>query len=432
MVRYAIISNELTILQLQSEVQRCGGKNLKVASASKQVFCDLNDEGVAKLRAIGCIVSAIGGVKAVVMAPIISPPTPIAAIPTYTPSELGWVIGLEELRTITDPPLYGEGINIAIIGTGIRETHQKINGRVIYRKNFTTDTMRDGFDHDTGVCDLIVSMAPLCSILNMKVLNDKGEGTEEDVAIAIDDCISMYDTSPNIAPTVINLSLGGPDDANPNNPLRVACRAAIEKGIFVLASVGNSGPASYTVTCPACEQYVFAVGSARYLPEESSFVVSDWSSRGPTFEGLIKPDVILFGENIVMASSKSDTAVIAKSGTSFAAPFGSAMIVLYQEGAARQAIMKQAILGVPAAEIYYVPVNRMIDYYLPLISLKPAGIPLGKDTDYGCGLPYGPLTLKILTAAPALDISTIMGTLAPILAIGMLSMVMVPMIKSLK
>lgn len=428
-MRYAVVSKELTTPQLQDEVKRCGGRNLKVASASKQIFCDLDDVGVTKLRTAGCIASKVGGVRAVVMPPVVAPPTPIVAVPTYRPEELSWVIGFEEIRAVFDPPLYGEGMNVAIIGTGIRETHTRINGRVVYSKNYTTDPMRDGFNHDTGVCDIIVTIAPLCNILNMKVLDDNGEGWEEDVAIAIDDCILLHDTNPNIAPTVINLSLGGPDDGNPSNPLRVACRAAIDRNIFVFASVGNSGPASYTITSPACEQYVFAVGSARYLPEELSFILSEWSSRGPTVEGLIKPDGVLIGENIVMASSESDTAVIAKSGTSFATPFGSAFAVLYHEGVYRQAVWEQTVPGALVAGTYYVTVRKMMDNYLPRISLKPEGVLPGKDMDYGFGLPYGPFALRMLVAAPAVDISAIV---IPILGIAVLGMIVTPMIKAAK
>lgn len=425
-MRYAVISTRLTITELQAEVKRCGGRNLRVALASKQVFSDLEQSAVGKLKAKGCSVSRIGGVRADIMPPIVSPPTPIVAVPTYHPEELSWTIGFEEIRAMFDPPLYGEGMNVAVIGTGIRETHQKIIGHIIYSENYTNDLMRDGFNHDTGVCDIILTIAPLCNILNLKVLNDKGEGTEEDVAMAIDDCISLHNSNPSIAPTVINLSLGGLDDANPSNPLRVACRAAINRNIFVLASVGNSGPTPYSITCPACEQSVFAVGSARYLPEESSFIVSDWSSRGPTLEGLIKPDGVMFGENIVMASSESDTAMVAKSGTSFAVPFGSAFAILYHEGVYRQAILKAAILDVPVNGIQYATAAQVIDIYLPSISLKPASVPMNKDVDYGYGLPYGPLALKILTAAPEVDIASM---ILPILGIVMLGMVVAPLIR---
>jgi len=430
-VRYAIVSKELTILQLQDEVKRCGGRNLKVASASKQIFCELDAAGVAKLRTAGCIVNKVGGVKADVMPPIVTPPTPIAAAPVYSPGELAWDIGLEDLRSLTEPPLYGEGMNLAIIGTGIRETHRKISGHVLYRKNYTTDPMRDGLDHDTGICDIALAMAPLCNILNLKVLNDKGEGTEEDVALALDDCISMHNTNPDIAPSVINLSLGGPDDGNPSNPLRVACRAAIDRGIWVLASAGNGGPAPYSITCPACERYVIAVGSIKYEP----FVISDWSSRGPTMEGLIKPDAVMFGEDISMASSTSDTASIAKSGTSFAAPFCSGMAVLYQEGVLRWGGVEypgEVPIGLYPEMTELISVENLIDTYLSGICIKPQEAARGKDYDYGYGLVFGPLVYRAITFRPLLDISTILETVAPILAIGMLGMVMVPMIKGLR
>ncbi len=427
-MRYAVISTGLTISQLQDEVKRCGGKNLKVASASKQVFCDLDDAGADRLRAAGCTLSKVGGVKAIVMPPIVAPPTPIAAIPTYRAEELMWAIGFEELRSITDPPLYGEGMNLAIIGTGIRETHKKINGRVIYRENYTSAPMRDGFDHDTGICDIALTLAPQCNILNLKVLDDKGEGTEEDVALAIDDCISLHDTNPDIAPSVINLSLGGPDDGNPDNPLRVACRAAVDRDIWVSASAGNGGPAPYTITCPACERYVFATGSISYEP----FAISNFSSRGPTMEGLIKPDAVMFGENLSMASSESDIATIAKSGTSFATPFNSGIAILYHEGARRQALWKAEILRIPVAEIYYVSMEELIDNVLPILCLKPEDAPSGKDYDYGCGLPYGPLAYRAIVARPLVDISAIMTMVTPLLGIGLLGMMMVPMVKAMK
>lgn len=427
-MRYSVISKGLTVSQLQDEVKRCGGRNLRVAVASKQVFCDLDNTGMARLKAAGCSFSKVGRVSAGVMPPIVAPPTPVAAIPVYTPEELVWTTGLEELRHVISPPLYGEGMNLAIIGTGIRETHERINGRVVYRKNYTADPMRDGLDHDTGVCDIVVTIVPQCNILNMKVLDNKGRGNEEDVALAIDDCILLYDTRPDIAPSVINLSLGAPDEGNPDDPLRVACRAAIDKGIWVFASAGNAGPTPYTITCPACEKYVLAIGSAKLEP----FVVSDWSSRGPTLEGLVKPDALMFGENLSMASSGSDTAMVAKSGTSFAAPFCSAFAILYHEGIYRQAVTTRRLIELPAAEIYYISADELVDSYLPLICVKPEEAAPGKDYDYGYGAPYGPLIAQALRLVPLMDISTMLQAVSPLIVIGMLGMAMAPMIKGVK
>lgn len=427
-MRYAVISKGLTISQLQGEVKRYGGRNLRVASATKQVFCDLNDTGVIKLRAIGCIISKVGGVKATIMPPIITPPVPVAAAPVYSPEQLSVAAGIEDVRGIIQPPLYGAGMNLAIIGTGIRETHEKINKRVIYRKNYTSDPMGDGFNHDTGVCSVALAIVPLCNILNMKALDDKGEGSEEEVVLAIDDCLSLYDTNPEIAPSVINLSLGSPDEGDPNNPLRVACRAALDKGIYVFAAAGNDGPALSTILSPACERYVFAIGSCSYEP----FAVSNFSGRGPTKEGLIKPDGILFGENIMVASSSSDTATIAKSGTSFSTPFVSAMAIMYHEGVYRRAMVTEPMIELPAVEMYWISIEDMVNNYLPFFCVKPEGVPMGKDYDYGWGLPFGPLMMRVMGFIPAVDISTVLGTMMPILALGILGMILVPMMKELK
>jgi serine protease AprX len=346
------------------------------------------------------------------------PPTPVVGAPTYSPELLVWAAGYEELRALTRPPLYGEGFNLAIVDTGIRETHEKVNGRVVYSKNFTSAPMRDGFDHGTGVASIALAVVPLCNILNLKVLDDEGNGTEEEVVLAIDDAVSLHDTQPEIAPSVINLSLGAPDDGNPDNAMRVACRAAIARGIWVVASAGNEGPEPGTILCPACERYVGAVGSAKYEP----FVVSKFSSRGPTKEGLIKPDALFFGEDLVMTSSNSDTATVAKSGTSFSVPFASGSAILYHEAMYRHAVATQRIKGIvfPPGEERLISVEEAMDVYLPGICIKPQGTPPGKDYDYGYGLPFGPLVRQALRLMPAMDIS---GIAMPFVMISLLLMV---------
>jgi len=408
-VRYAIMG--ATVEQIKS----VGGVDIKEARSAGIIFATLTAEQAQKLRAMGFTVSEVGSVKAAVM-----PPAPVAGAPTYSPEQLVWAAGFEELRTITEPPLYGEGFNLAIIDTGIRETHEKIRGRVVYSRNFTSDPMRDGFDHGTGVASVAVAVAPLCNILNIKVLDDKGSGTEEDVVMGIDHVISLHDEEAEIAPSVINLSLGSPDDGNPYSPLRVACQAAIERGIWVIAAAGNDGPDPGTIMSPACERYVGAIGSARYLAAERTFAVSTFSSRGPTKEGLVKPDAVMFGEDIVMASSAGDTATVAKSGTSFAAPFVSAMALLYHEGYQRRAMPTREITGVYPELGILVPIQDMIDVYLAGICVKPQGVLSGKDNDYGYGLPFGPLVKQAIGLRPAIDIPSLVAGMIAVAMLGMM------------
>lgn len=418
-MRYSIIG------ATPDQVESIGGIDVKEAHSTGIIFATLTEEQVTQLKAMDCQVELVSKVSIVVM-----PPAPVAAIPTYTPEQLASLVGIEQVRSLVRPPLYGEGLTLAVVDTGIRETHEKVSGRVVYSKNYTSDPMRDGFDHGTGACSIALAMAPQCNILNLKVLNDKGEGTEEEVVLAIDDCIDLHDTKSDIAPTAINLSLGSPDDGNPNNIIRVACRAATDRGIWVIAAAGNSGPAPGTIMSPACERYVLAMGSGKYLPDQKSFVVSDFSSRGPTLEGLTKPDCIMFGEDITMASSASDTATVAKSGTSFATPFGSGMAILLIEGVYKAAVLTGTVPGLSIESVSpllskILPIPDVFNIYLGKVCIKPAGVVLEKDNDYGYGLAFGPLAVRALSFAPAVDISSLLGMMIPIMVLSIMMPIMI-------
>lgn len=410
-MRHSIIGGTL------QQVRSVGALNIKEARSIKIIFADVDEVQVSKLRAMGCTISKVGGIKAAVYPPVL-PPSPVAALPTYSPEQLSWATGLDDLRLMVRPPLHGQGFNLAMLDTGVRETHKKINGRVVFSKNYTSDPMKDGFNHGTGTCSIALAVAPLCSLLNMKVLDNEGVGTEEMVVLAIDDCIALHDTDPGIAPSVINISLGAPDDGNPDSPMRVACRAAVSAGIYILAAAGNDGPNPGTILSPGCERHVLAVGSCDYEP----FAISNFSSRGPTMEGLVKPDSIMFGRDIAVASSESDIATVAKSGTSFSVPFGSGMAMLYHEGILRGAeAAAEPLAELLPGETFWVSPGEMIDDWLSHFCLKPEGNPAGKDNGYGWGIPFGPFIAQALGVGPAFDIS---GLLTGVMAIAMMGMMM--------
>jgi len=401
------------------QIKKAGGTDIKEARTTGIIFATLPESQVARLKAMGCQVAPVSKVGLAISPPV-APPAPVAGVPTYTPAQLVQLTGLEDLRGLSKPRLYGQGLNLAIVDTGIRATHSWIGGHVVHSKNYTSDPAGDGFNHGTGVASIALAVAPECNLLDLKVLNNKGEGTEEEVVLAIDDVIAMHDEGSEYTPSVINLSLGSPDDGNPNNILRVACRAALERNIWVIAAAGNSGPAPETIMTPACERYVAAVGSARYLPDQKSYVVSDFSSRGPTLGGITKPDLLFFGEDLEMASSVSDTATISKSGTSFAAPFTSGVGILFLDGLGRRAQPTQEIPGAyPELGIYYFTLADMLDRFLPGAAAKPRGMPAGKDNDYGCGIPVGSLILEELGVKAAVDLSTVFTGMIAVMMLGM-------------
>lgn len=93
-----------------------------------------------------------------------------------------------------------------------------------------------------------------------------------------------------------------------------AARKAIEKGIVVVCSAGNEGGNSWgMVTPPADAEGILASGSIN-----SGFSLSASSSKGPTADNRIKPDVVAMGAGarVIRANGTIGTS----SGTSLASP----------------------------------------------------------------------------------------------------------------
>jgi subtilisin family serine protease len=99
----------------------------------------------------------------------------------------------------------------------------------------------------------------------------------------------------------------------------IASDIAAEKGIVVVVAAGNEGnkPWYYVVT-PADGKRVIGVGSVR-LDNNLKPVVSAFSSRGPTFDGRVKPDFLALGENVQVIGS-SRNSYTTGTGTSYASP----------------------------------------------------------------------------------------------------------------
>jgi subtilisin family serine protease len=89
---------------------------------------------------------------------------------------------------------------------------------------------------------------------------------------------------------------------------------AAKRGILIVNSVGNYGSAgSSSLVAPADAAGILAVGSVN-----ASSTVSSFSSRGPTADGRIKPELVAFGQSPVLIRGSGQ--VSAAAGTSFSAP----------------------------------------------------------------------------------------------------------------
>lgn len=147
-----------------------------------------------------------------------------------------------------------------------------------------------------------------------------------------------------------------------------AARTAMRKGILVVNSAGNEGNSPWRyITAPGDADSILTVGAVG-----SQGQIAPFSSRGPTADGRIKPDVVAlgWGTSIVGLSGQPQQA----SGTSFSAPLITSLA----------ACLWQAYPSVSAQEV-----RQAI-----LSSADRASAP---DTLYGYGLPDGEKALRRLT-----------------------------------
>ena len=238
-MRYSVIGATL------EQVKSAGGRDIREAPGTGIIFAELAEAGVALLKSRGAAVKKVGAVKPTEIAP----PVPIPVEEGYSPLDLMAGIGFtDEFRHIIEPPLYGEGIALAVLDSGIRETHELVNGRVVYARNFTATPAGDGFGHGTGVASIVTAIAPQCDLIDIKVIGDDGLGTDEAVIMGISEVIHLKETREDLFLYGINLSLGKEDDGDPFDPLRIACRAALDKGLWIGAAAGNYGPGPGTIT----------------------------------------------------------------------------------------------------------------------------------------------------------------------------------------
>jgi serine protease AprX len=131
-----------------------------------------------------------------------------------------------------------------------------------------------------------------------------------------------------------NLSLSIPHDvrnyACGRTPVCEEAERLVQSGVTVVAAAGNFGYQEFqtskgmypgycaiSITDPGNAEHVITVGAThRYRPH--SYGVSYFSSRGPTGDGRIKPDLVAPGEKIEAALPGNDYGT--KDGTSMAAP----------------------------------------------------------------------------------------------------------------
>lgn len=234
----------------------------------------------------------------------------------------------------------GKNITIAVLDTGVYR-HSELAGRIIGFRDFINErsAVYDDNGHGTHVAGCAAGSGALyCGpakealIVGVKVLNKIGSGSLSTVIQGVQWCIEQKE---ELRIRIINLSLGSEAyQSYQDDPVCQAVARAWEAGILVCCAAGNSGPQPRTINSPATHPLILTVGASndRGTSDPSDDRMADFSSRGPTFDGLAKPDVVAPGVNIIAARSpgsfidKQDKSArvgdhhLSLSGTSMATP----------------------------------------------------------------------------------------------------------------
>ncbi|MBD3190699.1 MAG: S8 family serine peptidase [Candidatus Heimdallarchaeota archaeon] len=234
-----------------------------------------------------------------------------------------------------DMGFLGGGIKVGNIDTGIHDTHPDIQGRVIKAKSFVlteygydqddpeTDDPNGHGSHTTGIIagsgqtnPANKGIAPQASIIFAKI---GGSATLISMIAALD-WVADQDVD------VINLSYGGGDQPG-DDPVEIAFKNVVRNdGVLCSISAGNEGAEGYyTAGSPGTADDVITVANLDDTVSPPEIAYS--SSRGPSADDHMKPDVAAPGTQIVsMANGGNGYATM--SGTSMAAPHVTGAIAL--------------------------------------------------------------------------------------------------------
>lgn len=298
----------------------------------------------------------------------------------------------------------GENITWAVMDSGIDFSHPHFelhkNKSEDYHLDLNTDDkpFEDGFGHGTHVAGIIAGeaisstlkigknkifslvkskdengdlnyrkieltrisgMAPKCKLVSLKVLGNDGRGQVSSLIAAIGHIQEINSYGRDIKIHGVNMSLGYGFDpewfACGQSPICVEVNRLVKSGVVVVAAAGNTGYGfvstkfndrmatglSLSINDPGNAELAITVGSThREMPH--TFGVSYFSSKGPTGDGRIKPDLVAPGEKIISCATgfkmksfngirlnKKDVHYLEDSGTSMAAPHVSGAIAAF-------------------------------------------------------------------------------------------------------
>jgi len=268
--------------------------------------------------------------------------------------------GREELDD-SSPSIYAPSIWIygftgypyraAVVDGGIQATHPALEGKIVnsqvfhdaakQKANYNTSVDQSVFKvysgHGTLIAGIIASQDSTYRGIayGANLLNAKASyfGTDEEIHIIDSDVMNATTWAWANGADVISYSLGGKTGVDGETGLCHFMDYMVDVlGLPVVKSAGNEGPTPKTITDPGPAYNVITVGNIDDQGDasRSNDVIRSSSSRGPTGDGRLKPDIAAPGTEIMSCLNTwtPGNEWISETGTSYAAPHISAAVLL--------------------------------------------------------------------------------------------------------
>jgi serine protease AprX len=276
----------------------------------------------------------------------------------------------------------GEGITIGVLDSGfgnadIIEAFQHLfnENRILATWDFVTNnsSVFEDDGHGTNVLSTMaaniensfVGTAPKANYL---LFRTEDAGTE--FRVEEDNWVAAVEMADSIGVDVINTSLGYSDFDDPSMDYTYAdmngkttritqgAQWAARKGIVVINSAGNSGNNSWRyITAPADADSILAVGAVNNVGS-----VANFSSRGPSADGRVKPDIVAQGAGTTVVNTSGE--IRKSNGTSFSSPVLAGMAACFRQAFPQKNNIEIINAIRASAHLYHTP-NDSAGYGIP-------------------------------------------------------------------
>jgi len=260
---------------------------------------------------------------------------------TFAPSTLNYGESYDQLKQINviaahEAGYAGQDINVLILDTGFFKDHEAIDTtQIIAERDFINN---DGNTQDE-TCDTVSqhSHGTYCLSALGGSMDSKhyGPAYESNFLLAKTECVAFereieedwfvaaLEWGDSLGADVASASLGYIDwyefsDLDGKTAVTtIAVEQAYKNGIVCISAAGNQNNSTSWkhIIAPADAEHLISVGAVSV-----DGVISSFSSRGPTYDGRIKPELVARGVNTHCALAGGQTSYGYKSGTSLATP----------------------------------------------------------------------------------------------------------------